>query len=152
MQTHLGLHTEKTIMRDVIRACGCALLAITAASCDTEVTNPGPVQDRFLDNSTAAAAMVNGSGRALSAGINWLSYTGAAVTREIHPAGSTGSFGITNRWQNGELNADDADLDVHWEQASRARWVAEEALRRLEAAGPPVVGSPGLTLVAYTNL
>ena len=141
MQTHLGLHTEKAIMRDVIRACGCALLAVAAASCDTEVTNPGPVQDRFLDNSTAAAAMVNGSGRALSAGINWLSYTGAAVTREIHPAGSTGSFGITNRWQSGELNVDDADLNDHWEQASRARWISEETVRRLIAAGPPLPGT-----------
>jgi len=140
MNTHLSLHTEKSIMRDVIRACGCALLAVAAASCGTEVTNPGPVQDEDLEESTAAAAMVNGAGRALSAGINWIGYTGAAVTREIHPAGSTGSFGITNRWQNGELNADDVDLNDHWQQASRARWIAEETVRRLITAGPPEGG------------
>jgi hypothetical protein len=135
------------------KVCGFALLLLVgAASCDTRVTNPGPVADEFLNERAAATAMVAGAGRSLSQAINWIGYTGAAVTREIHPAGSTGSFGITNRWQNGELNADDADLDVHWEQASRARWVAEEALRRLEAAGPPVLGSPGLTLVAYNNL
>ena len=151
MHTHLGVHTEKSIMRDVIRACGCALLAVAAASCGTEVTNPGPVQDKFLEDRNAASAMVNGSGRALSSGINWISYTGAAITREIHPAGSTGSFGITNRWQSGELNPDDVDLNTHWEQASRARWLAEETVRRLIAAEPPPPGSVQ-TLAQYNTL
>lgn len=126
------------------------LLMGAPIACDTNVSNPGPVQDEFLDDRNAAAAMVNGAGRALSQGINWIGYTGAAVTREIHPAGSTGSFGISNRWQNGELGADDSDLDTHWEQAQRARWVAEEAIRRLEAAGPPPAGSLQ-TPAAYKN-
>jgi hypothetical protein len=121
------------------------------AACDTTVTNPGPVQDEFLADRNAATAMVNGAGRALSAGLNWISYTGAAVAREVHPAGSTGSFGISARWQNGELNADDGGLDTHWEQAQRARWLAEETLRRLELAGPPPAGSLQ-TPVQYANL
>jgi starch-binding outer membrane protein, SusD/RagB family len=138
-------------MRDA-KLLGCALLILLAApGCDTKVTNPGPVQDDFLADRNAATAIVNGAGRALGSGINWLSYTGAAITREIHPAGSTGSFGITNRWQNGELNADDGDLDTHWEQAQRARWLAEEAVRRLEAAGPPPPGQLQ-TPVQYANL
>ena len=121
-----------------IRVAGLALLLLVApVACDTNVSNPGPVQDEFLNDRNAALAMVNGAGRALSQGMNWIGYTGAAVAREVHPAGSTGSFGISNRWQNGELGADDSDLDTHWEQAQRARWVAEEAIRRLEAAGPP---------------
>jgi hypothetical protein len=129
---------------------GLALLLATV-SCDTTVTNPGPVQDDFLTDRNAASAMVNGAGRALSSGLNWISYTSAAVTREIHPAGSTGSFGITARWQNGELNGDDGDLNTHWEQAQRARWLAEETLRRLEDAGPPPVGSLQ-TPAQYANL
>lgn len=112
-----------------------ALLA-SAVSCDTEVVNPGPVDDSDLDRN-AATALVNGSGRALAQAINWLNYTGAAVTREVHPAGSTGSFGITSRWQQGELEVDDDDLNTHWEQATRSRWLAEEAVRRLVAVGPP---------------
>ena len=140
MITHLSFHTQTSTARELIRACAVALAVGVTTSCGTEVTNPGPVQDKFLLERTAASAMVNGSGRALSAGINWLSYTGAAVTREIHPAGSTGSFGITNRWQNGELNADDADLNDHWQQASRARWLAEETVRRMIAVGPPEPG------------
>ncbi|HEY5546266.1 MAG TPA: RagB/SusD family nutrient uptake outer membrane protein [Gemmatimonadaceae bacterium] len=128
-----------------------ALLLVATAACDTTVTNPGPVQDEFLADRNAATAMVNGAGRALSSGMNWISYTGAAVAREIHPAGSTGSFGISARWQNGELNLDDGGLNTHWEQAQQARWLAEETLRRLEAAGPPPTGSLQ-TPAQYANL
>jgi hypothetical protein len=125
-----------------LRIGGLALLLLGApVACDTNVSNPGPVQDQFLDDRNAAAAMVSGAGRALSQSINWIGYTGAAVAREIHPAGSTGSFGISNRWQTGELGADDSDLDTHWSEGQRARWIAEEALRRLEKAGPPPAGS-----------
>ena len=135
------------------RITGFALLLLTApVACDTNVSNPGPVQDEFLNDRNAAAAMVSGAGRALSQGMNWIGYTGAAVAREIHPAGSTGSFGISNRWQNGELGSDDSDLDTHWEQAQRARWVAEEALRRLEAAGPPPSGSLQTPAAYYNSL
>lgn len=148
--TNLHLRPESVTMR-FFRTVACGAVLITGlAACDTEVTNPGPVQDQFLSDRNAATAMVNGAGRALSSGINWIGYTGAAVAREIHPAGSTGSFGITNRWQNGELAVDDGDLNTHWEQAQRARWQAEEALRRLEAAGPPPTGSLQ-TPAAYLN-
>lgn len=134
-----------------IRTSAAALLLLGTAACNTEVTNPGPVQDDFVSDRNAAAALVNGAGRGVASGMNWVFYTGAAVAREIHPAGSTGSFGISNRWQNGELAADDADLDTHWEQAQRARWVAEEAIRRLVAVGPPAPGELQ-TLTTYNNL
>lgn len=134
-------------MQKFIRASALALLFTATASCDTDVVNPGPVDNSFVDRN-AATAMVNGSGRALGSAINWISYTGASLTREIHPAGSTGSFGITNLWQRGQLLADDADLNTHWEQAQRARWLAEEAVRRLEAPPPP---NDILTPTAYAN-
>src|SRR6266581_7787107 len=103
MHTHQNTKSERSsIMR--VRSYGLALLLLVApAACDTKVTNPGQVQDVFLTDRNAAAALVNGAGRALASGINWIGYTGAAVAREVHPAGSTGSFGITNLWQNGFL-------------------------------------------------
>jgi len=148
MRTHLT-YSGRIDMKKTIFG-GTALVLFATAACDTTVTNPGPVQDEFLADRNAASAMVNGAGRALSSGMNWISYTGAAVAREIHPAGSTGSFGISARWQNGELNGDDADLNTHWEQAQRARWLAEETLRRLETVGPPPAGSLQ-TPVQYAN-
>jgi hypothetical protein len=142
-------------MRDGIRTACCAVLALAAAAaCDTNVSNPGPVQDEFLAGQNiyaAATALVNGAGRAVAVGINWVGYTSAAVTREIHPAGSTGSFGITPRWQSGELNVADADLNDHWEVAQRGRWLAEEAVRRLVEAGPPGPGA-AISVARYNDL
>ena len=137
---------------NTFRSTGLALALIAGfAGCDTAVSNPGRFEDAYLDDRNAATAMVNGAGRALSAGMNWISYTGAAVTREIHPAGSTGSFGITTLWQKGELRGDDGDLDTHWELAQRARWIAEEAVRRIEAAKPPTAIDLQ-TVAAYNNV
>jgi len=137
-------------MRNITRLCS-ALLLGGAVSCDTKVSNPGPVQDVFLNDRSAALAMVNGAGRALAQGINWIGYTGAAVSREIHPAGSTGSFGITQRWQYGDLTTDDSDVNPHWEQSQRARWLAEETLRRMEAAGPPPSTATAAERTTYQN-
>lgn len=137
-------------MRNISSLCSALLLA-GVVSCDTKVSNPGPVQDVFLNDRAAALALVNGAGRALSAGMNWIGYTGAAVAREIHPAGSTGSFGITQRWQYGDLTTEESDVNVHWEQSQRARWLAEETLRRMEAAGPPPATAPAADRTTYQN-
>ncbi|MDH3223197.1 MAG: hypothetical protein OEO23_05735, partial [Gemmatimonadota bacterium] len=83
-----------------------ALIGLVTA-CDTEVINPGRVQEEFLLREEAQEAIVAGIGRAVSEAQNWVGYTSAAITREIHPSGSTGSFGITVRWQNGELRDDE---------------------------------------------
>lgn len=109
--------------------------AMALGACDTSVTNPGPVQDEFLSNAEAHAAVVNGMGRNLAEALNWIGYTGASVAREIHPAGSTGSFGITVRWQRGELGPTDEDLNTHWNQAQQARWLAENGIARMEESG-----------------
>jgi starch-binding outer membrane protein, SusD/RagB family len=116
-------------------------VAVAGVGCKDlfEVTNPGPIQESFLDDPLAHRATVNGMGRALAQGLNWLGYTGAAVTREVHPAGSTGSFGITNEWAAGILSPDDRALNVHWEQASRARWLAESGVARMRAPGAAAI-------------
>jgi len=124
-----------------------ALLALAGSACDTKVTNPGPVQDSFLSEPTAQVAVIAGMGRALSEGMNWIVYTGAAVAREIHPAGSTGSFGITVPWQQGILEPLDDDLNTHWEQAQQARWYAESGLARMKEVIPD-----SARLLAQANL
>ena len=74
---------------------------------------------------------MNGAGRDLSEALNWVGYTGAAVAREIQPAGSTGSFGITVLQQTGKLT--DNDDDTYWNYSQRARWTAEDAVTRGKA-------------------
>ncbi|MDZ7690648.1 MAG: hypothetical protein U5K69_05850 [Balneolaceae bacterium] len=105
-------------------------MMLTLTTCDFDVTNPGAIVDTQLNQPGSYEAIVNGSGRDLSEAINWIGYTGAAAAREIHPSGSTGSFGISVRQQLGILDPD--DTNTHWENAQQARWVAEQGLSRLQ--------------------
>jgi hypothetical protein len=104
----------------------------TLSACNFDVTNPGPVQERFLDDPAARTAIVNGAGRDLGNALNWISYTGAAVSREIFPAGSTGSFGITALQQLGKLVPSPNESDDFWNLAQRARWEAESGADRFK--------------------
>ena len=110
-------------------AAACALTGL--AACNFDVTNPGPVQERFLDDPAAQTAVVNGAGRDLSDALNWTAYTSAAVAREIFPAGSTGSFGISSQQQIGRLIPE--ETDAYWDRAQRARWEAENGAARFKA-------------------
>src|SRR5438270_1110485 len=119
-------------MHTLIRySLGAAALGITASvcGCDFKVTNPGPVPSENLENKATAAGIVNGAGRDLSDALNWIAYTGGAVTREIFPAGSTGSFGISAQQQVGKLLDD--DTNTHWQLAQRARFEAEDGAKHL---------------------
>jgi hypothetical protein len=94
-----------------------------------EVTNPGPVQDEFLDQAAAHQALVNGSGRMLSRALSRIGYTSALAAREILPGGQTGAAGHDPQTQAGVLLS---TLNEHWEQAQQARWIAEDAVRRFK--------------------
>ena len=109
-------------------------LVLLVTACQLDVTNPGPIQAEALEDTKALAAVVNGAGRDLAEALNWVAYTGGAVSREIFPAGSTGSFGITPRQQNGILADDDGN--DWWNQAQRARWTAEDGVERVKRVLP----------------
>ena len=88
--------------------------------------NPGPISSKFLDDPAAQVALVNGAGRALGDAMNWIVYTSAPVAREVHPSGSTGSFGITPEQQQGMLSKDGGG--THWGNAHRARFLASNSI------------------------
>ncbi len=140
-------------LRAFARTAPVAALAL-AAGCDLQVTNPGPIQATFLDNTAALTAVVNGAGRDLGEALNWTAYTGAAVTREVLPSGSTAAFGISVRQQIGVLSNDDGG--DWWNQAQRARWTAEDGVRRIkEVLGTSATNSAtlaqALVWVGYSN-
>jgi len=108
-------------------------LAALLAACDTDVVNPGRVQEGFLFEVEAQEAIVKGIGRAASEAQNWIGYTGAAVTREIHPSGSTGSFGIQVEWQNGDLDYE--TINTHWNLSQRARWWGDDGIAKINETG-----------------
>lgn len=120
--------TTSSTRRRAVTALSIAACTAVLGACTLDATNPGPIQADALDNSGALSALINGAGRDLAEAINWTSYTGAAVTRELHPAGSTAAFGISVRQQAGVL-ADDEN-DTWWNNAQRARWTAEDAAQR----------------------
>lgn len=98
------------------------------AACDFDVINPGPVEDRFLDNSDAHSAVVAGTWRMFADGMDNVALTGGAVSRETFGSGSTGSFGVSSFQQQGIIFYDDDHVD--WTEQQRARWMAEDAFRR----------------------
>lgn len=105
------------------------LLTAGAAGCDFTVTNPGPVEDDFLFEEEAYPGLVTGAGRNLALALDNIAYISGAVTREIHPAGSTGTYGISVQEQQGMLLTDGSA--GYWNNAQRARWTAEDAVRRM---------------------
>lgn len=115
---------------------GLSLCAIAAAAtlgasgCSFEVINPGPIQDGFLDSTSAHPALVNGMRRNLADALDQIAYWGAALTFEINPAGSTGSYGIPTQIQAGEVDDENANGD--WARAQQARWTAEDGIRRFQ--------------------
>lgn len=123
---------------------------IAAGACDLSVTNPGPVQDNFLNDRAAHPAIVNGMGRDLSEALNYVALNGASVTREVHPAGSQGAFGILLPMQRGLLPEDHSQTNSNWLMAQRARWVAESGIRRLaESLSQAEFSSSPLVAQAY---
>lgn len=136
------MHTT-TSLRPRLRAFTWPIAVLLLSACNLEVTNPGPVNATFLDDKAAFPALVNGAGRDLAEALNWVSYTGAAVSRELHPAGSTGSFGITPAQQGGKLVDD--ETGTHWQLAQRARWTSESAVTRIKT----VLGSSYATNAQY---
>lgn len=119
-------------MRTLIRSCLGAVAFGLVAGCDFKVTNPGPVPAENLESRATAAGIVNGAGRDLSDALNWIAYTGGAISREIFPAGSTGSFGISAQQQVGKLLDD--DTNNYWQLAQRARFEAEDGANHLKGS------------------
>ena len=110
-------------------AVGCGLLALAAAGCDFSVENPGPVADDILDGSAAHLAVVNGVARTISISLGEIALQTGAVTREIMASGNTN---ISIEHGLGQITANSSGN--LWSGIQNARWLGEDAVRRLTAA------------------
>ena len=155
----MRIHHDSAILHRIARWGG-SLLAVgalaLAAACDTNVTNPGLVPDDALNKPEAWPAVVIGARRALADALGSASgtggqalYWGAAVSFEINPAGSTGSFGIPPDVQGGSLG--DQTTSADWASSNQARYVAEAAVRRFKRVMPDTL-FPKSLLVAQAYL
>ena len=150
-------HPDSAFRKVIARGGGSFLCAVfLVAACDTSVTNPGLIPDEALDRPEAWPAIVIGARRALADAIGSASgtggqllYWGAAVSYEINPAGSTGSFGIPPDVQGGLLLETTTSAD--WSSSNQARFVAEVAVRRFQRVMPDTLFAKS-TLVAQAYL
>jgi hypothetical protein len=124
--------TGEMIMLRMRNALAVLTVAVIAGGCDFDVENPGPTPDSFLDSPEAHQAYANGAALELMDALNQVAYTTSAVTRELFPAGSTSSFGISANQQVGRLLYDDEHADS-WTPHQRSRYIAESGFERFSA-------------------
>ncbi len=148
-------HREDTRMFSRIRSpvfSGALISILFVFGCSFDVTNPGPVQDEFLDDPQAFDAIVNGVARAYSVAlagdddggiVKWIS----TVTREIFPSGNQVSFGVGPFAEQGLIEPEVVELP--WNGAQNARWMAETAIERLEGVLGGDAGSDPLVAEVY---
>ena len=134
-----------------------ALVAVFAfVACDERIIDPGPVSDESLDQPLANAALVNGMAKSLSKALGYISYTGAAVSREVVASGSMALFGITVKQRAGLLDPASNETNDHWMFAQQARWVAEDGVRRMRQTlgdkfATTAIAAEALVFVGYSN-
>ncbi len=102
--------------------------ALLLAACDFDVKNPGRVLEEDLDAERAVRPLVVGMSSDFSQGYDEIGFLVARASDEM--AGS-GSYSSTGEFRVGLIPPDYVDFE--WETVSRARWVAEDGLLRMQA-------------------
>lgn len=110
-----------------------------------EVTNPGPLDDEELNVPEAVPGLITGMSADLSVALGNLQEISGIAGDDIWHGGSYTAQGL---WVRGVLNPD--DLDGDWGRMHRARWVAEDGIRRLQNIAGYTYG--GDTFSARANL
>lgn len=106
-----------------------ALVALLVGACDTDVTNPGPTEDSVLDG--GLDAVVQGADLTFAQAL-WRNVDhGGLVAKEVVLAGSGHPFRFPVTEPFGHLTESTVE-DGNWNFAQRARWTAEDAIRRVE--------------------
>jgi len=110
---------------------GVALLSFSA--CDFDVTNPGPVQDEFLDDLEAHGALVEGARMGVARSLRLNAFHTAETSIEFfHVGSSTVPRLPIESGRLGDFGPGDATQS--WNITQQARWVSEDAVRRMENA------------------
>jgi len=138
-------------------------ISLALVGCDFSVTNPGPIQDEFLADPVARGALVASAEKALSFGLAYTANRGAVISGELVASGLTGGagagvpVGVPALIRQGRLTGEQDAGNQEWAQSQRARWIAEDMLRRLEGMLSPQEFTSSADVarvqlfVAYTN-
>lgn len=113
---------NSTVMKKLI-----SLLAIIVISSGCDVQNPGPIEESSLNSEEAVPGLVVGMSADLSFALRTTTYWGSIwADEQTH----SGTFAAPTVFSSGAINSE--DIDPWWEDAQRARWVAENGLGRIE--------------------
>jgi starch-binding outer membrane protein, SusD/RagB family len=128
-------------------------LVAAGTGCDLTVDNPDRVQDELLNDPGAHSAVVAGVSLALSQAINWTAFFGGDASKEFTQGGRIHPVKLPV--EPGQLTVDGIPNTI-WNAAQQARWVAEDAVRRLkESEGSDFssydLGAKALLLAGYAN-
>ncbi|HET9983940.1 MAG TPA: RagB/SusD family nutrient uptake outer membrane protein [Longimicrobiales bacterium] len=139
--------------RGVIAWASTPLILAVLAGCDLSVENPDRVQDPLLDDPGAHPAVVAGASLALSQAINWVAFFGGDASKEFTQGGRIHPVKLPQ--DPGQLTVNGIP-DNAWNAAQQARWVAEDAVRRLkDAMGDDFtsydLGAKALLYAGYAN-
>lgn len=110
---------------------GSTLLMLTGG-CNFEVSNPGPVQDEFLNGPFAYEGVAAGVQRALLDAHYDTDRNSAAGVREIFPGGNVARLGVNNSERQGIF--DQLSTTAYWNMGQNARWLAENAVVRFKSS------------------
>lgn len=102
-------------------------VAVGSAACDLGVTNPGRIDDEGLDTERAIPILIVGMGADLSQVVDDIGYFMGIASRDIW---HSGAFEAEFFMQEGVIRAE--DVNGLWADMHRARWVAEDGIRRIE--------------------
>lgn len=114
----------------VHRIMASVLVCVAVASCDFEVTNPGPVQDVNLDDTGAHAPLVTGAMRGTLNGWSDFAHRGGAISRDHTTGGHVFAGGIPLEEELGQLD-ERITASEGWGRTHQGRWIAEESIRRI---------------------
>lgn len=130
----------------------CAAGVVSLAGCDLSVTNPGPVQDGFLNDEGAHSAVVSGVALNLANGLNWVNFFGGEAAKDFTQGGRIHPVKLPA--DPGQLTVDGIP-DTPFDEPNQARWIAEDAVRRLREHRPSfdsdALAARALLYAGYAN-
>lgn len=141
--------TNRSVLSRWASVAAALSLTVVLAGCGDlfQVTNPGQLQDDDLNNQEGLQALVTGLHYDFSQSTDLMAFDIARLTDEM--AGS-GSYFLTGRFRRGIIDREDAN--GAWNTAQQARWVAEDAIRRLqEVSGEDFGNNTDLAARAYLH-
>ena len=128
-----AISTERAALPAALRLTMGLAMIFGLSACDFEVTNPGPVSDAALDEEGSHVAIVQGALRQLVRTHNLTTVYGSYFALTGRNSGGTSeghAYGATARRHAGLM--DPRFADNAWEGGHKARWLAEDGIRRME--------------------